>query len=194
MKFTAIDLELDQPSNKIIQIGAVAFDTDNQKNPIMSSFSRYCDPGSPVNWTHLLSNGKTLEQYLDPDFRVLYELRKMPTTLALSEFWKWQKDINVGKKFVQWGTGDHRLILEESRTSQVNYPQRTRAFNLKDSYQLFWQTTKGSGLTETCQSLGVSPPNPAHDAFQDALATGCVALHMFRQVSQLNRLLKELRK
>ena len=46
MKITCLDLELNQPSGKIIQIGAVVGDTDN--GDILDRYRAYVDPGEPL--------------------------------------------------------------------------------------------------------------------------------------------------
>ena len=49
MRFISVDIESNQPSGKIIQIGAVAFDTD-AKQPIQGEFNCWLNPGEPINW------------------------------------------------------------------------------------------------------------------------------------------------
>ena len=193
MKFIAIDLELDQPSNAIIQLGAVAFDTD-AKRGVGGAFNVYVDPGTPVNWGHTLNIGITLEELLPNNFRPAWESANIPTKEAMEKFWKWVKSTGSGKKFIQWGRGDHRILLEHSQG--CGYPSHTKAFDLKMAYQFLWQPAarleKQSQLTSACVQLGVRPPVPAHCAYEDALATGKLALHMFRQVQGVNSLLQGL--
>lgn len=46
MKITCLDLEMNQPSGKIIQIGAVVGDTEN--GSVIDRFRAYVDPGEPI--------------------------------------------------------------------------------------------------------------------------------------------------
>lgn len=191
MRFISIDLELNQPTNKIIQIGAVAYDTDKGR---VSSFSRYVDPGETINWKHVLNTGQTLDALLPSYFPTEWFLRKQSSCDALTEFWQWVKDVQCGKKFIQWGSGDLKCLLAESQG--LGYPTHIRTLDLKMVYQFIWQPSarlqKNSGLSSACREIGTATPLHAHDAFYDAEATGILFLKIFKQVSGLQQLLKDL--
>jgi len=188
MKFITIDLELDQPTNHIIQIGAAQFCTDTGRS---EHFNCYVDPGHPIGWGHKLNIGCTLEGLLAPGFRKKWEVQKLPTKEALASFWRWQQ--SRGKKFIQWGRGDMRILEKESQI----YPAHLRTLDLKMAYQFLWQPSarleKNAQLGTACLAMDVDPPYPAHDAFEDAFATGKLFLKMFGQVKGLNQLLKGLK-
>jgi len=187
MKFISIDLELDQPTNHIIQIGAVQFCTVTNKTEY---FHCYVDPGHPIGWEHTLNIGCSLENLLAPGFRQSWEVSKIPSKQALDSFWNWQK--GRGKKFIQWGRGDMEILKTESRV----YPSHLRILDLKMTYQFLWQPSarleKNAQLSIACKAMNIAPPAPAHDAFADAFATGQLFLKMFHQVEGVNNLLGKL--
>lgn len=190
MRFTVLDLENNQPTGKITQLGALVYDTDQG---IIATFNEYIDPGEPVNWDFMLKPiNCTLEELLAPGFRAAWEANARPTEEVLREFWEWHKKSQAGKRILQWGNGDTAELLAESQG--LGYPPHLKVSNLKMIYQFLWQPAarleKQSGLGTACKMLRVDPPNPPHDAFNDAKATGELFLEMFRQVKGVSELLK----
>ena len=47
MRCIAVDLEMNQPSRKIIQIGAICFEPDTGK--IVAKFHMFVNPGEPIS-------------------------------------------------------------------------------------------------------------------------------------------------
>lgn len=193
MKFVAIDLEMNQPSGKIIQIGAAAFDTELG---VISYFGQHVDPGEKINWDHPILSGGTLEELLATNFRSEWESAStLPTAAALRLFWDWHKDQKVGKKFVQWGRGDMAQLLSES--SGLGYPRNIRVFDVAMTYRWLWspgsQTLGGKGLSSACWALGVKPPAEAHDALHDACATARLFCKMFKQIKLMQQLTRDLK-
>ena len=190
MRFTSIDIECAQPSGAIIQIGAVVFDTDNPRR-IVDEWCNYIDPGEPVNWEHKLNVGCTLEELLAPGFRKAFESEALNHDGALASFWQWHKNIQAGKKFIQYGRGDVAQIVKESQG--LGYPSHLKVLDLKQVYKFLWQPAgrleKQSGLGAACQNMCVNPPNPAHDALNDARATGWLFCEMYRPVKGVSDLL-----
>jgi len=191
MKFTSLDLELNQPSNRIIQIGAAAYCTDRG---LIDEFSMYVDPGEEVNWDHTLNIGISLETLLPPHFKELWTDWKVVDKEAMRRFWAWHKTTGAGKKFIQWGGGDMKLLVEESQG--CGYPSHLKVFDVKQAYKFIWQPgarlEKQSQLSSACKQLGVEGPDPAHCALQDAKATGRVMIEMFKQVEALAELQNKL--
>jgi DNA polymerase III epsilon subunit-like protein len=191
MRFTSVDIESNQPSGKIIQFSAVVFDTDMGK---IAHYTEYVDPGEAINWHEVLNTGQTLEQLLAKDFRRMSSLFARPSVEVMQDFWKWHKQQQAGKKFIQWGRGDMAQVIAESQG--CGYPSHLRVLDLKQVYQFLFQPSARlqaqSGLSTACVQLGIDPPDPAHDAYHDAEATGRVMLKMFSQIASLNTLLRSL--
>ena len=184
MRFTAIDLELNQPSNRIIQIGACTVDTDQG---ILSNFSIYVDPEEEMGWNHVLNTGQTLQELLPLGFVSEWKKNSFLSKEAMTMFWDWHKQQQCGKKFIQWGRGDMRLLLGESQG--CGYPSHTKTFDAKMAYKFIWQPgarlEKQSSLEKACENLQVAGPRRAHCALEDARATARVFLKMFKQVEAL---------
>lgn len=191
MKFTVIDLECNQPSGNIIQIGAAIWCTERG---FQSSFNVYVDPNEPVNWDHSLNIGCSLEQLLAPGFRTAWEREAVPQKQAMKLFWGWHSEHQGSKKFIQWGRGDLAQLIQESQG--CGYPSGIRALDLKQVFQFLWQPAgkmpARSGLQDACLSMRIPRPFPAHDALQDALATGSLFYRMFSEIKELHVLLNNL--
>lgn len=188
MRFIAVDLENNQPSGKITQIGAAAFDTDSGH---ISSFNVYVDAEEPLNLDHMLNNNMTLGQLLGPDFEYKYEASKIPRSEAYSSFWEWVKESQCGKKIIQWGRGDTNEIITQGKEVGVKYPSHLRIVNLKVVYQTFFQPAlkldKGFGLSSACEHMGISFKGRAHDAIVDAVNTGELAMRMFKIIENYGK-------
>lgn len=192
MKFIAVDLELNQPSNKIIQLGASAFDTDVGE---IAKFNEYCDPGEPINWGYKCSETQTLGELLGPKFP--RDTHMQPCTIyVLRRFWKWCKDNELGKKFVQWGGGDMEIIFKECRGHNVRYPNHIYPINVKQMYKYVWQPAskfpKAHGLQSASHCMNSKFLGQAHNAADDAFNTGWVFMKMYNEVAALAELKKKL--
>ena len=79
MKTVVVDLELNQPSNKIIQIGAVCIDTKSHK--LISIFNQICNP-----------EGELPSQYITNLTKITPEMVKNaePLSDVLVQFWSFQ--------------------------------------------------------------------------------------------------------
>jgi len=95
MKFTSLDLELNQPSNRIIQIGAAAYCTDRG---LISSFSVYVNPEEKMGWKHVLNTGQTLDRLLPINFVSEWNKHAFFSKEAMTMFWDWHKTTGAGKK------------------------------------------------------------------------------------------------
>ena len=194
MRFISIDLENNQPSGSIIQLGAVAWDTD--LDTAISTFNIFVEPPEEeVNWDHLLNIGETLEALLGPTFKSEWEKRKVSREEGLKQFWEWVDTVKCGKKVVQWGRGDMEQILKESKLSKVRYPSHLRVLNLKTTYQFLFQPalryTKVFGLGGAVRSVGLTFEGDPHNALADSLNTARVyavlykKLEKYRSIEQL---------
>lgn len=200
MKYITIDLENNQPSGKIIQIGAVLFDTDHKTEPVRDQFVTYVNPKEEVNWQETLRSGETLEELLGYEFKQKWQEQNIPTAEALTKFWDWIKVSNGGKKIIQWGRGDLSEIITESKENKVFYPSKIRELNLKIVYQFLYQPAyrlnkAPGGLKSACRAMGLEFKGRAHDALVDALNTGYLALTMYniiRNYSDIKNIIEKV--
>lgn len=197
MKFIAIDLEADQPSGEIIQIGAVVFDTQT-KDPTkpVSTFMEYLETQSSEepNWGHPFNNGQTLGELLGSEFPKMHAQFAVSPIKGFSRFWSWVEAAGAGRKFIQWGSMDLDLITAQCKENFITWP-KFQAIDLKKLYKYFlvpaWGLPKQAGLAKAMESLGIKSEGRAHDAYYDALHTGLVALKAY-QALESHKKIKEL--
>lgn len=174
MKFISVDVELDAARCEVIQLGAITLDTDNPCN--YYTFSGYLYHEHEPEWDYKLNNGKTLRQYLPKDYVLWYDKLKEPAAKVIVEFALWLDVINHGKKILQWGTGDWKVITELAASHNISLP-KAYCTNVKQLYQTLYQPAmklpKKYGqydawcntrtLTEI-QMCEIHPHNALHDA------------------------------
>lgn len=189
MKYIAVDIEMDQPSGSIIQIGASAWDTDIGRE--VESFQRFikCSP----NWDYELSTGKTLGDLL-PFTQTHLDQHGVSKQEALVEFWRWVSSINCSKKIVQWGGGDVRTLVEQTDDKSL-VPKRLEVIDAKQLYKtlvvLALQLPKKSSLRDAYYSVGGGYYlDKWHNAYIDALATATIYFRIF-QMLRLYKIAKE---
>jgi hypothetical protein len=195
MRFVSIDLELNQPSNNIIQIGACTFNTDS-KTPYVpeKTLSVFIDPNEPVNWNHHLNTRETLGSLLGDTFKTEWEIHKVSTEEGLVLFWDFIKNSQSGRKVIQWGNGDIQQILNQSKIANVRPSIIVKDLNIKRVYELLYkpilEKNKGGGLFKACENMGVPFEGRAHDALVDAINTGKLTVKMFEILSNYQKIKK----
>lgn len=166
MKIAVIDLELNQPSDKIIQIGAVCLDVKSGKIAEgHKSFNVYVLPDEPMNPTIVNLTGITDQ---------LLKQKGIPLYQALTEFWLWMKESGAGKNISAWGV-DYYEVINESKKLGVEYPNRLRCLNIKEMASVLrcsFPTEKSrGGLSNTMELFKLPFVGTPHDAYWDAFNT-----------------------
>lgn len=163
MNMMFLDLEMNQPSNKIIQVGWTIADPLSGRsyvlkgqyvflfetlNPIISNL---CGVTQDV-----LNNAPTITQ-------VGEEL--------ISDF----KSYNCASNLVVWGDGDVRLLKSSLLTSNIELPFANSFVNVKNLYQS-WKLSKGAdhlrgGLSRALTKFQLQFIGRKHNARDDAYNT-----------------------
>ncbi len=182
MNLMALDLEMNQPSGKIIQIGCVAFNTDT--GAILERLRIYVNPREQLNQEIIDLTGVTQEQ-----------VDQAPLLLdvypQVVEFYKKHKcDLNA----VTWGGGDSQEMkvqlyeqYEEFKDS-VEKPQWAFGFRWIDTKTLFQcfclqqNHRVRSGLAKAMTRVGLAFEGRKHDACDDALNTARLFIHLVKQL------------
>lgn len=169
MKSVVFDLENNQPSGKIIEIGAIAVDLlepDFEKS-ILGKFSCHVNPNEPI--TEYITQLTGISQ---EDVENGLQLED-----AYNQFVKFYKDNLCDFSIIQWGVGDTTELKQQitSINPNIEWPFGRRFIDVKTVFQS-WQLSQGmvklhKGLKKSCSSLGVQFEGPAHRAFQDAKNT-----------------------
>jgi DNA polymerase III alpha subunit (gram-positive type) len=177
MKVITVDLEMNQPSNNIIQIGAVC--TNIKTNAIISSFNCICNPGElPSQFiTELTGITTTMVESADP------------LNICLDKFWKWCKDCGCGMQVWAWGSDVYELKLQ-SQQLLVTVPTKLRVLNIKEMAKLFRSAKKdlklSGGLKNTMEVFGLPFIGRQHDAYVDALNTATLLYRFYKIVESYN--------
>jgi len=167
MKIIVIDLEYNQPSRSIIEIGAYCVDLKGQYPPI--AFSQLVDP----------------KEILDPRIIDLCGIKQedvdgQPLIQdALESFWNWIKDTAQTKNVSAWGSDVYELI-EASKKAGVRYPDRLRSLDIKEMASIFRSCYPSSkqkgGLLATMNLFGLEFEGRQHRALNDAIQTARLLL------------------
>lgn len=176
MKLAIFDLEMNQPSGTIIQIGAVVVDTN--KMTIGDTYSLVCNPGEvPSDFITNLT-GITRGS-----------VREAPTAhSAITNFWKWLKTAECGNKLGAWGN-DFKDIRNASSYYKISYDW-PKFFNIKDFVAMYThikddQQSYKMGLKQACEFWGIKyDKEKAHDALWDAMKTAEVFMAVCKSVNR----------
>ena len=172
MKLTTLDLEFDQPSGKIIQIGAVVGETNTGE--ISQRLRIYVNPNEPIS--EFITNLCGITQHdidtkgiqLDDAYQQLKEFHRKHT-----EF------VNP----VTWGGGDSEYLREQlSDTAKQDWCFGRRWIDAKTVYVghmiLHQNRILSGGLNTAMHRLGLKFQGRKHDALDDAENTFKIYHHM----------------
>lgn len=162
--FTALDLELNQPSGKIIQIGAVAGDISTGK--IIRTFNRYVNPLEPIS----------------PEITELTKIKDETvwggTNLlsAFDDLAKFHLESGAFVNPVTWGGGDSLEIRQqlERQGKTFEWCFGRRWIDVKTiivAIKLANGRTPQGGLARCMASMGLAFKGQKHNALDDATNT-----------------------
>lgn len=167
MRLIAVDLELNQPSHKMIQIGAVCFQPD--KGLLVETFNQLIDPKEELSEEISALTGIKKESLLGkPDAVAAAEL--------FTQFKKRHQANSIG---IVWGgalSNDIRHIYQETG---LESPFDSRIIDVKAVFQMLANATTSemrqkAGLEKACLKVGIGWDDKfgaPHDALADAYNT-----------------------
>jgi len=171
MRLLSFDLEMNQPSNRIIQIGAVVFEADTGE--IIHKYESFIDPGEPI-----IPYITELTGITDADVKGAPKV--LDVYLHLKEIHtKYKCFVNP----VLWGSGtrsDSSALYEQSGIKESNFMGH-RVIDAKTLYQsmrLFQGKKVRGGLKDSCNSLNLGFEGTEHTALSDALNTARIWFHL----------------
>lgn len=188
--FTSLDLELNQPSNKIIQIGACRFDLETGE--VVDTFNRYVKIDEPLCRNESICDIPKLTGITDE----LLEEKGVDLISAYKDLAAWHRSPVPGQETggrmnaVTWGGGDSREIFEELRdrfnyTDPQGYCFGRRWFDVKTLFQFFRMSqgeTIQAGLGKACKRLGHNFEGRKHNALYDAINTAKIAHLLYEKM------------
>lgn len=195
--WTAFDLELNQPSNKIIQIGAVKFNIETKE--VYGRFNALVQIDEPLQRDTsivdiVMLTGIT-EERLKQDGVSLAEAYK-----GLSKFHRATVSVNGKEEAgmvnpIVWGGGDSRALKEQvekvisSWADQDCYCFGNREIDLKSFHQMLQIANDrpfAGGLSKSFHKWGGQFKGRAHDAEVDAYNTAMFACLIFEKLKENN--------
>lgn len=178
MKFMALDLEMNSPSNTIIQIGYTVFD------PVIGYMYE--------DHSHYIYTQETI----DPFITKLTGITKDHMKNALSMEQAFEHLCTVHKKheclpnFVVFGGNDHLLLKKQTAFLGQEWKFGSRCLDVKTVYQ-FWKlannkdTIKGS-LARALTYFGKNFIGTKHNAKDDAFNTARLFIELIRYMKNCN--------
>jgi inhibitor of KinA sporulation pathway (predicted exonuclease) len=169
MILNVVDMEFNQPSGKIIQIGGVAIDA--KTGELLDEFLTHVNPKEALDPFIIELCGISQEQVdKAPDIHD-----------ALNHFWNWTKS----KSIAAWGN-DHDIIIQHSQELHVeSAPKSPSAYNLLEMANLLrcaYTGSKQGGLVKTMNLFGLDFIGRQHNALDDARNTARLANRMIDMV------------
>ena len=173
MRVIAIDLELNQPSSKIVQIGAVCFQPESGE--VYATFNQLVNPGEPIAPEIVALTG-----IKDKD------VCSQPTIVkAASELGRFKLKLKASPIGIVWGAGrsnDVRKIYDEAL---IENPFKDRILDVKGVFQMYANASGSKmrskiGLGNACENLGLGwdlKYGEQHNALADAFNT--MRVYMF---------------
>lgn len=169
MKLTVIDLELTQPANKIIEIGAVTLDITKKNFFIINHFNMLCHPGDlPSDFIAELT-GITADQVSS----------SLPIKDVLQMFW----DHEPIKNMAGWGSDTYQII-QASMNYKIKFDTPNQ-FNFKQIINFIQYVNKKNrykaSLKSALDAEGIVFEGVPHNAYDDAYNTAKLIWHTFQK-------------
>lgn len=182
MNVIVVDLEMNQPSQKIIEIGAVFMNL--KTGDIIDRFDCYVNPEEQLDDFIIKLTGITQKQ-VDNGIKIQD---------ALTEFWLWVEKHNC-KNVQAWGS-DVWELTQQSKLNHIQYP-KIRAYNIKELVNVVKSalpnTSLKGGLSKSMEVFGLPFKGRAHNALVDAENTGNLLFFVkeqFRQIFEIKKVIK----
>jgi len=178
MRVIVLDLEMCQPSNAILQVGAVLANCKTKQ--IESSFNMICNPGELPSEEITKLTGITPEQVSKAES--LYE--------CLVSFWEWVDKSKCGGRVWAWGS-DVYQIKTASVANNVRIPENIKGFDIKEMGGFFRsaipQARQSGGLVSTLELFGMKFDESfgrQHDAYADSFNTAQLLFRFFHIINK----------
>ncbi len=173
MKLTIVDLEFNQPSKALIQIGAVSLHL--KTGEILSEFDTFVNPRETIDsYIQDLCHISQAQVDSAPDLRT-----------ALGKFWGWVD----GKAIGAWG-GDVAHLTSLSRDLGIDYPH-IRVYDLLGMGAILRSAIPGAssgGLLKTMHAFGMKFEGQQHNALVDARNTARLTYKWISIIQKFNKI------
>ena len=182
-KFLALDLELNQPSGKIIQVG-VAIGDKNTRFEDYVVRKWFIDPQEPIS--EFIND---LTSITDADIRA----ESYSHDFVARELSALIKEHKCFVSPVQWGGGDSVELLAEFCKNHVDFPHFGRRWIDVKTWYTYLMLTRGKqpsgGLSSAMGYFKLHFKGPAHRADVDAANTLALFFKLLERQAQLESIL-----
>jgi inhibitor of KinA sporulation pathway (predicted exonuclease) len=181
MRLCVIDLEMNQPSHSIIQIGAVCYDTRQDK--VRAVFSSNVRPGDEQISPYITELTGITQEMVDVS---------MPLDIVAADLSSWASEYGCASVIAAWGRDDHYL---RSQIPADRYPWRSQ-LDIKVMSSVMQSTLPGKargGLARQLAKLGLEFTGVPHRALDDALNTVYVLREYVNAMRMRNEAVRLLR-
>lgn len=180
MRVVILDLELTQPSRKIIQIGAVVVNLKTRK--IENQFNKIANPGE-LPCSHI-------EQLTGITSQMVIQAESFESVVA--QFWGWVAEQRCSFQLGAWGSDVWKLYQDSCQVS-VFPPSVPKNLDIKELAKLFRiplaSGKKSGGLLNTMTVFGLKFQGRQHDALDDAINTAWLLVYFAKQICLGSRVL-----
>ncbi len=178
MKICVLDLEMNKPSNSIIEIGAVCLDAKTGK--ITNSFSTLVDPQEPLD--PFIVQLTTITQA---------DLAHQPKIKeALNNFNEWMTSVGCHKMVSAWGS-DWHLVLNQFKQHGIHF-EHPKHLDIKVMASVlrcaFPNTKSKGGLANTMALFDIPFEGQQHQALVDASNTARLLFKFVTIVQKFNEI------
>lgn len=179
MRYAVVDLELNQPSNCIIEIGAVCWDARQSK--ILSSFKTLVRLPDNEKVSEYITNltGITQERLDHED--------SLSLQAALTTFSTWAVASGCSKFMAAWGN-DHWMIKQACEDTGAPFPWNC-FLDVKSMATVMRTKTPGKargGLKSALTAFGLEFVGEPHRALDDATNTALLLTELLRGTILIN--------
>lgn len=176
MNLLSLDLELTQPTRKIIQVGACVF--KSKTGEVLEKLNIYVNPKELLSEEIKTLTGITQEQ-VDAGTTALDAYKKV-CALRLK--------YHCPRGIVVWGSGEYNDSSCLHRQSGAEGPNDlgyrvTDAKTLYQSMKMYDNGTIKAGLGTAMRSLGLTFIGREHDGLDDAINTAKIWVHLAKKLS-----------
>lgn len=180
-----IDVEFNQPSGKLLELGAVKLLRDGGIHP--SSFSRLIQINEPIS--SYITNLTGIEETA--------MITASPLSEVLSSFQAWVHTDTKNVILCSWGNYDIVKLREAYLESGIKYPFRNKSFDIKSIIvwlgYFFNIKSKSDGLGSMLKAWNINFEGNKHRARDDAYNTAKLLQTTWRYFDlQKERILKAL--
>lgn len=181
-KFLALDLEMNQPSGRICQVGIAIGDRNTKfENYIVKKW--YIDPGEPIDTFITNLTGITqgdIQSYCVSHATVARELSELI------------REHNCFINPVTWGGGDSQQLLDEFSRNHAEFPHFGRRWIDVKTWYTYLMLTKfkkpSGGLSSAMGQFKLHFKGLAHRADVDAANTLALFFHLLDRQNRMENL------